>query len=130
MSGVVIVTGGRYYADWRHVYAVLNRLHAEQPIEILIHGACPYRPGGADFLAEDWARENEVSFMGIPAKFRRYGDPAGPRRNEDVLRWHGLEARLVAFPGGRGTNGTVAIAERLNAEENYGIRITDEREVA
>lgn len=125
MSGVVIVTGGRYYSDRMHVYRVLDRLHAEEPIDIVVHGACPF--GGADLFAEEWARHREVSYLGLPAKFKAYGGRAGPYRNEDMVRNHAYGGRLVAFPGGNGTNGTVEIAEHLNEDEGYSITIIDER---
>ena len=52
----LLICGGRTYDD--HVYArmVLGKLHAEQPITIVVHGGA----SGADALGGWWARENGV----------------------------------------------------------------------
>ena len=101
MSGTltVAVCGGRNYADAEQVFKSLDRVHAIAPIEVLIHGAAP----GADTLAENWAKSREVNYVGIPAKWKKHGYPAGPIRNSEVVASSPLIHFLIAFPGGTGT---------------------------
>ncbi len=97
---VVVVTGGRTYSDTERVFQMLDRIHKVRSIKILITGACPY--GGADLLAENWAKSREVNYVGVPAKFKSLGGPAGPLRNKWIL--DNLNPNIVlAFPGGKGT---------------------------
>lgn len=108
----VLVTGGRYYDDKRYVDLVLDGFHTRRSIKLLVTGACPY--GGADKLAEDWARENEIDYAGYPAKFKAHGKPAGPIRNARMIE---LKPDLViAFPGGNGTANTVSLARQAGIE--------------
>ncbi len=119
----VIVTGGRDYQDKEVVWGTLDRIHREgyfqwqQTVPVgprnivwIITGACPY--GGADLLAENWAKENEVNYIGYPAKFKTgpRGKAEGPYRNAGMAEY--AEASLVvAFPGGRGTANMIAEAK-------------------
>jgi hypothetical protein len=106
----VLVTGGRNYKDAATVYRVLDEVAAASEFGIteLIHGACPY--GGADILAENWAKSREVDYCGRPAKFKSRGGRAGPERNQRMLNEFAPDL-VVAFPGGRGTADTVSRAE-------------------
>jgi SLOG family YspA-like protein len=117
---ILVVTGGRDYNNRGHVYDCLDR---RWPVELVMHGACPVGTGGADLLAQDWARHREVSYWGTPAKFRTstLGRGAGPLRNTAMLRdaqyWASLRhARLevVAFPGDRGTRNCVQQAVNMH----------------
>ena len=116
----VVVTGGRDYDNKRVVWTVLDDLHRKYDFTLLVTGACPY--GGADLLAEQWAKENEVDYRGYPAKFKRTGKSAGPIRNKRMLS-EVLPDLVVAFPGGTGTNGTVnlAIGMDIPVEDHRGL---------
>lgn len=111
---VVLVTGGRSYADRAHVFAVLDAIHAERPIAVIVEGAAR----GADQLASEWAVAREVENKRMPADWNAHGKGAGPRRNTAMagrLRSHahayGQDSVLVvAFPGGRGTANMIAQA--------------------
>lgn len=101
----VLVCGGRDYFDKDRLYAVLDRVHAKIKIDLIIHGA----QVGADLLAEEWARDRKVFFHRVPARWRQFGESAGPRRNRLMLK---LKPHLVvAFPGGDGTNDMTTIAD-------------------
>ncbi len=101
----VLVCGGRDYADEAAVFAVLDLLHAERPISVLIHGAAR----GADTLAASWARRRGIQGQAFPANWRKHGKAAGPVRNAQMLE-EGQPVLVVAFPGGRGTADMVAQA--------------------
>jgi hypothetical protein len=99
----LLVCGGRDYEDFSKVSAALDRAHAKRHITLLIHGACPT---GADRCAEDWAKINEVPYMGVPAEWKKHGKRAGPLRNQKMLD-HCAPDGVVAFPGRHGTSDMV-----------------------
>ncbi len=102
----LLVCGGRDYTDEKRVCSVLDRWHAKRPIALIITGACE----GADWLAELWAWDNEIDYWGCPAKWSLHGSPkAGPIRNARMLKMAQPEW-VLAFPGGPGTRGMVALA--------------------
>jgi hypothetical protein len=97
-----VVSGGRDYADYAHVARVLNE---ERP-DVVVQG--------------EWCRIHGVPCIGMEALWDFYGNPAGPIRNGwmfDLLPIY----KLVAFPGGRGTNNAVYLASQRN------ILLRDER---
>jgi YspA, cpYpsA-related SLOG family len=120
---VVAVTGGRHYGDRAHVFRVLNEIHRNKPVTLIVQGYA----SGADDLAMTWAESR-----GVPHTGSKYAAPwyvtgrldrsAGPRRNRRMLEQEGAHL-LVAFPGGTGTNGCVRIGREL------GIQIRDERTI-
>jgi hypothetical protein len=103
----ILVCGSRHYSNRAHVYAVLDELHRATPITLLIHGACHL--GGADILAEDWAKSRCVPYIGVPADKTRW-PRAGPERNAKMLGYK--PHRLIAFPGHAGTASMIALARR------------------
>jgi hypothetical protein len=114
---IVLVTGGRDFADEALLYATLDGLYEQSFFRRLIHGGCrdaddqPFR--GADGLADRWARVFGVAIEAYPvsnAEWTRLGKKAGPLRNGlmvkragELANKFGVEALCVAFPGGRGT---------------------------
>lgn len=109
----VLVCGGRKYYDRTRLYGELDRIHGmggpEGYIGVLIHGACQ----GADLLAESWARDRQVPYLGLPAKWKREGKAAGYVRNKAMLDL-GMPDIVVAFPGGKGTAQMVKIARKAD----------------
>lgn len=120
---IVLVTGGRDYNDRKRVYDVLDDLHARVDITEIWHGACPVGTGGADILAEDWAKSREIDYRGFPAKFKTEGPSGGPQRNGRMVRKLDSHAKgircegiIVAFPGGTGTANCVKYAKQWGFE--------------
>lgn len=117
----LLVTGGRTFGvvppdatpaqrdkavgECRVLMRALDAFHAKHAVSVVIHGAAD----GADLLAGQWAWNAEVAVVECPADWSRYGRSAGPRRNAEMLRDHKPDA-VLAFPGGRGTEGMVALA--------------------
>lgn len=94
----VLVCGGRNYTNYTRMKCVLNDLHREREITMIIHGDAR----GADRMSGQWAAENQIPVKIYPAKWDEHGKSAGPIRNQQMLS----EARpdhVVIFPGGRGT---------------------------
>ena len=107
----VLVCGGRDYGDRAALFAALDRLHAERRFTMLIAGGAR----GADTLAAEWANSRGVPAEIYMADWKRQGRAAGPIRNERMLR-EGKPDLVVAFPGGKGTAGMVALARNATVE--------------
>lgn len=98
---IALVTGGRWWTQKDRSWAWLDSIHAECPIDLLIHGGAT----GADTICAEWAQDRGVPVKAFPiAKedWIRYGKPAGHRRNQQMLDEN--PDVLLAFPGGPGTN--------------------------
>jgi hypothetical protein len=107
----VIVTGGRDYKNYEFVCEKLNELHKLHTISLLIQGGAT----GADHLAFVWAMENNVPYETVNAEWERLGLSAGMQRNYEMITSY-PNAWVVAFKGGKGTDGCVAIARSHNRE--------------
>lgn len=111
---IVLVCGGRDYADRARVFHALDTLASRIAVTKVIHGACQDKDGklrGADRWADEWARERRIVVIQYPANFREYGPRGGPMRNQRMLE-DGKPDAAVAFPGG---DGTADMCRRLQA---------------
>jgi aspartokinase-like uncharacterized kinase len=105
---IVLVCGGRDFADRDKLFRELDAIYAENRITKLIHGGAR----GADSLAGLWAATRGVPYQVFPANWEE-GKNAGPRRNQKMLT-EGKPDLVVAFPGGRGTADMVRRAYAAN----------------
>ncbi len=110
----ILVCGGREYADRDAVFAALDSVHAQAPIDLILHGACCVRGRktnlrGADRWGQEWAQEREVPYLGVPARWTLLGKAAGYERNGRMLVFRPVG--VVAFPGGPGTANMVRQAK-------------------
>jgi hypothetical protein len=112
----LLVCGGRDFSDKDFVYETLDKIHEETPISAIIQGDAE----GADKLASDWADYESVSNWKFPANWERYKKSAGPIRNAEMLKI-AKPHKVLAFPGGNGTNHMVKIAKAA------GISVIDKR---
>lgn len=107
----VIVTGSRDLEDTSIVWQALDEVAKEfGGIGCIIQGGCPT---GADLFAMQYAIDNKIPCITVPADWSKYGRSAGPRRNAEML--DGCpQALVLAFPKGRssGTRGCIAMAEK------------------
>lgn len=119
----VVVTGGRFYSDKKALWDALDKLHysLDGPITLLGHGACAIGDGGADIIAEQWAKHQEVVYIGIPAKFHTgtRGSAEGPLRNQKMLDTVKPDV-VLAVSGGKGTANCVKEAEQRNIKVIFG----------
>jgi len=113
----LLACGGRYYADADLVGIVLDRLHKETPISILIHGSA----AGADRLADAWAKRAGVPVDRYPADWLNLGRAAGPVRNQLMIN-EGKPEMVIAFPGGAGTRDMVDRARRAGLIVEHAAR--------
>lgn len=102
---VVLVCGGRGFSDIRVINNALTKLHTQYQFTTVIHGAAL----GADMLADEWARKNNLQVIPFPADWDSYGNSAGPIRNRQMLI-NGHPTLVIAFPGGKGTRDMVDLA--------------------
>jgi len=101
----ILVTGGRDFTGREALFNVLDRLHAENPVTMIIHGGAK----GADALAGEWAKARGVSENVLKPDWSK-GRHAGLQRNGDMLEEK--PDLVVAAPGGKGTADMVAKARR------------------
>jgi hypothetical protein len=112
----ILVTGGRFYCNVEYVWKILNEVHRIKGIDEIIHGAT-HTYTGADWMADDWAKEQLRARGGSFTLTRCYvkekldgpWPAAGMRRNERMLDTHKPHG-VIAFPGGNGTAHMVRIA--------------------
>lgn len=109
---IVLVCGGRDYADRARLFAFLDQQHAAEPFTLVVHGAAQ----GADSMAGEWAAARNVPCTPVPADWKRFGRGAGPRRNREMLARHRPDL-VIAFPGGRGT------ADMVECATAAGVRV-------
>ena len=112
---IVLVTGGREFADKAGLWRALSAL----PIEYLVVGDCP---SGADKHARDWYEDHKrtvgsesaiVEFAVVRAAWILLGRRAGPERNgrmvglakryADAYNGDTTKVLVLACPGGKGT---------------------------
>ncbi len=103
----IIVCGGRDFADRALLELALDRQIRERGISELHHGDAR----GADRLAGKYARRNGIPEVKHPADWSRDGRAAGFRRNTRMLEQVRPD-RVIAMPGGSGTEHMVKLARR------------------
>lgn len=102
----VLVCGGRTFDNWRIVRGTLNKL--DPAPTVIIQGGAP----GADSLAAKYADVHGIPLVTYPALWKQ-GRKAGPIRNAFMLQDSRPDI-VVAFPGGRGTDNMIKLAETAN----------------
>ena len=106
----LLVCGGRDFDDAPFVFRTLDALHREHRFREFMQGGAR----GADALAKEWAMtKGDLKCFEIKADWKKYGPAAGPIRNQQMLEW-GPDL-VVAFAGGTGTAGMVALARAAGA---------------
>lgn len=70
---------------------------------------------GADLAGAEWAENNNLPFLSVPADWGQYGKLAGFYRNE-VMLTKGKPDVVIAFPGNEGTKDMIARTKRRNIE--------------
>ena len=100
---LILGCGGRDFIDLNFVNRVLDYI---KPTEV-VHGAAK----GADLLVDAWAKSNGAKINAYPADWSQYGKRAGYLRNKQMLDMHPDIELVVAFPGGRGTEMMVQLAQ-------------------
>jgi hypothetical protein len=106
----VLITGSRNWTDYARIEQVIDALPWDAEI---IHGAAR----GADAIAGGFAAARGLKVTAYPADWKRYGNAAGPIRNDQMLA---LQPDLVlAFWNGYST-GTL---HTINGARALGIKV-------
>lgn len=107
---LVLVCGGRNFDHWPLVYNTLNRALKKYPdMRVMAGGA-----KGADSIADNWTKLQQIEFLRVPAKWKGDYKAAGPIRNKKMLEYK--PDLVIAFPGGPGTAHMVKIAKEAGVK--------------
>lgn len=106
----IIVCGPRKYTKRSRVFRVLNKLHKEREIAIVVQGGA----SGADAFAGEWADANEVWNWKCNARWKKWGKRAGSVRNKAMACIKPVTI-CVAFGANQGTPGTKNMIETAKA---------------
>lgn len=105
----LMLCGGRHFEDVQVIQQELARLHAEQPVTVLIHGSA----SGLGAAAEAWARRNDIHIVRYPPNWELHGKKAESMRNAFMIQ-DSRPDLVLAFPGGRHTADLVRRAGAAN----------------
>lgn len=104
-----LICGGRRFKNREAAFAEFDRLRAELGItEIAEGGQRTYDRekrklvGGADYFAEQWAKERGIPCQTFEAEWRRWGGAAGQIRNQKMIDVFKPDV-VIALPGEAGT---------------------------
>lgn len=111
----VLVCGGRDYLDKFRLERTLDIFDSTHgPFKLIITGGAR----GADTLAHEWAVARGIPTQVFEAKWDKYGNAAGPFRNQEMLEV-GRPDLVIAFRGGRGT------ADMVQRAKFAGVKFID-----
>lgn len=100
----LLVCGNRYYKDYKKVIEVLDGFNIRE----IVHGGCT----GADSIAGEYAKTNNIKETVFNAKWSCYGRAAGPIRNKEMVEYVSDDCILVAFDSsGKGTTNMIKLAK-------------------
>ncbi|TVQ31546.1 MAG: DUF2493 domain-containing protein [Geminicoccaceae bacterium] len=94
----LVVAGGKHFVDVEQAERELDRIHAHQPLTVLIHGGHPL----LGTMLERWARERRIDVVRYPPNWQYLGNRAEAARNAFMLTDSRPDLALV-LPGGRDT---------------------------
>jgi hypothetical protein len=77
----VLITGDRNGVEGGIIFDVISELCQTHDDLVIVHGAAR----GVDLAAEAACKTLQVPYFGFPARWKRYGNPAGPIRNRFML---------------------------------------------
>lgn len=109
----ILVCGSRDFSDKEQLYRIMDEFIPA--IEVVIEGEA----AGADRLAKLWAEEREIIVMPFPAKWRQYGNAAGPIRNRQMIE-EGDPDMVVAFPSTH-LHRTKGTKDMVSQARSYGV---------
>ncbi len=102
----ILVTGSRRWRDVETIREALVRHYS--PTAILVTGACPT---GADAIAERIWHDLGGELERHPADWHRYGRPAGPRRNHEMVALGASVCLAFILDSSPGATGCVALIQ-------------------
>ena len=112
----IIIAGSRYFTDYDLLKKKCAKI-SELKNPVIISGHAK----GADVLGERFAREHNIPLKIFPANWEKYGNKAGPIRNEEMAKYASKanKSYLVAFPLGE-SRGTMNM---INVAKQHGLKV-------
>ena len=103
------VVGSRNFSDYSLMKEKLDEIKKQTDMLIIVSGGSK----GADNLAEQYAKENDLQCIVHKADWNRYAKAAGMIRNRQIVD---TSDELIAFWDGtsRGTQNTIRLANQNN----------------
>jgi len=105
-----IIAGSRSILGYDVVKGFIDSLDLE--ITEVVSGTAK----GVDTLGEQYAKEYNIPIKRFPADWNKYGNAAGPIRNEQMIDYVGEEGQVIIIWDGisRGTLSTIRLAKAKN----------------
>jgi len=107
------VVGSRLFNDYSYLKNILSYYLKLNLIDCVVSGGAK----GADLLAKQFAKENNIPYKEFLPKWNIYGKSAGYKRNVQIVKHSDI---IVAFrtkiSENKGTNHTIKIAEEQGKE--------------
>jgi hypothetical protein len=105
----VIVAGGRDFNDYNLLAEKLDKLFSKRADVLIVSGMAK----GVDSLAVKYAEENKLRVSEFHAKWQKFGNASGFRRNVEMARFADA---CVCFWNGKspGTKHMIDTARRMN----------------
>jgi len=108
------IVGYRSYDNYQEFCNIIdNWIQNNSNINQIISGGAT----GVDSLAEKYAKEHDIPFVVYPADWKKYGNKAGPLRNQLIID---ASTHLLALPS-RKSRGTF---DSINKAKQKGIPVT------
>lgn len=107
----VLVCGSRRWADKAKLWRVLDFVNRERRITTIIHGGAR----GADTLAGEWAKWQEIEQVVYLALWKKNGGAAGPIRNAQMIAEGGPDVCVAFRRFGRSRGTDDMIRKAINA---------------
>ena len=80
----LLIAGSRNYTDRDTFNRVTEEyLDSEDAFTVIVAGGA----AGADELAKDYALEHGLQYIEFPADWEKYGRAAGPKRNDEMVKF-------------------------------------------
>ena len=79
----LLIAGSRTFEDRELLYRVADEVLAGDNEAVIIEGGA----AGADELAKDYALEHGLQYIEFPADWEKYGRAAGPKRNDEMVKF-------------------------------------------
>ena len=105
----VAVVGSRNFLDMEQLNSVLDTIHKEIVITLIVSGGAR----GADSFAKSWAIRNKIDTKIFKPDWKKYGKAAGLKRNIQIID---AADQVVAFWDGvsKGTKSSIDLAQKAN----------------
>ena len=107
-----IIAGSRTITNYEFFKKIMDQCPWKSEITEVVTGKCK----GVDTLGERWADEKGLPKKPFPADWNKFGDAAGPIRNEEMAKYADA-AIIIHREGSRGTQNMKDLADQ------YGLKV-------